>query len=345
MIRRSVRLGLLFAALLALPFSSPAPLIYRPGEGWTYEVPGDETSGKWRKTRAKDQLEATRAAFEAGNYRTAAKSGRRLVKTWPLSDYAPEGQYFIGRAYEARKMDERAFKEYQTALTKYPKVKNHEEILQRQFEIANRYLGGQWFKLWGYIPFFPNMEKTSEMYNRVVANGPYSAIAPQAQMNLGAAREKQKEFPLAVRAYERAADRYADQPIVSAEALYKAGMAYYKQAKTADYDQSISQQAIATFEDFMTLFPKDARVPETQKLIAELKVEQARGAFNVAKFYEKDRIWDGALVYYNEVLLKDPSSKLATSARERIEILKSRRQAAEARQAAKKPAAEATEKK
>ena len=341
MIRRSVRVVLLFAGLLALPFSSPAPLTYRPGEGWTYEVPGDETSGKWRKTRAKDQLEATKAAFEAGSFRTAIKSGRRLVKTWPLSDYAPEGQYYIGRSYEARKMDERAFREYQTNLVRFPKVKNHEEIIQRQFEIANRYLGGQWFKLWGYIPFFPNMEKTSAMYYQIVGNGPYSPLAPQAQMNLGAAREKQKEFPLAVRAYERAADRYADQPAIAADALYKAGMAYFKQAKTADYDQSISQQAIATFGDFMTLFPKDARVPESQKRIAELKVEQARGAFNVAKFYEKDRRWDGALVYYNEVLLKDPESKLATSARERIELLKSRRQAAEARN----PAAATTEKK
>lgn len=338
-------MGLLLAALVALPFSSPAPLVYRPGEGWTYEVAGDETSGKWRKTRAKDQLEATRAAFEAGEYRIAIKSGNRLVKTWPLSDYAPEGQYFLGRAYEARKMDERAFKEYQVALTKYPKIKNHDEILQRQFDIANRYLGGQWFKLWGYIPFFPNMEKTSEMYNRVVANGPYSTIAPQAQMNLGAAREKQKEFPLAVRAYERAADRYADQPAVAADALYKAGMAYYRQAKTADYDQSISQQAMATFSDFMTLFPRDARVPETQKLVVEMKAEQARGAYNVAKFYEKDRHWDGALVYYNEVLIKDPESKLAAAARERIEILKGRRQAAEARKAEKSAATPAPEKK
>ncbi len=329
MTRRTVRLGLFLAALLALPFSSPAPLIYRPGEGWTYEVAGDETSGKWRKTRAKDQLEATKQAFEAGNYRTAIKSANRLVKTWPLSDYAPEGQYLLGRAYEARQQDERAFKEYQNALTKYPKVKNHDEILQRQFDIANRFLGGQWFKLWGYIPFFPNMEKTSEMYNRIVNNGPYSTIAPQAQMNLGAAREKQKELPLAVRAYERAADRYADQPAVAADALHKAGMAYYHQAKKADYDQSISQQAIATFSDFMTLFPRDARVAESQKRIAELKTEQARGAFNVAKFYEKDRRWDGARVYYNEVLLKDPESKLAAEARERIEIL-GRRQAAAA---------------
>ena len=46
-------------------------------------------------------------------------------------------------------------------LEKYPKVENYDEVLQRQFVIANRYLGGQWFKLWGYVPFFPSMDKTS----------------------------------------------------------------------------------------------------------------------------------------------------------------------------------------
>ncbi len=31
--------------VLAFPFRSPAPLVYRPGEGWTYELPGNEEAG------------------------------------------------------------------------------------------------------------------------------------------------------------------------------------------------------------------------------------------------------------------------------------------------------------
>jgi len=54
------------------------------------------------------------------------------------------------------------------------------------------------------------------------------------------------------------------------------------------------------------------------------KLEQARGSFEIARFYEKKRRWDGALIYYNEVLIKDPNSKYATEARERIDTLKKR---------------------
>ena len=42
--------------------------------------------------------------------------------------------------------------------------------------------------------------------------------------------------------------------------------------------------------------------------IDALRYEQAQGAMKIAKFYEKKKQFDGALVYYNEVLLKDPNS-------------------------------------
>src|SRR5689334_5740838 len=97
---RSVRLLLIIACLVvAAPFRSPAPLIYRPGEGWTYESPGG--GGKWQRTRAKEQLDVAQAAFDKRDYGLALKAARRVVRVWPLSDYAPQGQYLVGRSYEA----------------------------------------------------------------------------------------------------------------------------------------------------------------------------------------------------------------------------------------------------
>ena len=74
----------------------------------------------------------------------------------------------------------------------------------------------------------------------------------------------------------------------------------------------------------MTLFPDDKRVPEAQKAIAALKAQQVRGAYEVALFYEKSRKWDGAAIYYNQVLQLDPNSTYAGPARQRIQALKPR---------------------
>jgi outer membrane assembly lipoprotein YfiO len=326
--RRLAFLLLATACVVLVPLRAPAPLVYTPGEGWTYEPVGGE--GKWRRARAKDQLDVAQGAFDRRDYSVALKAARHLVKTWPLSDYAPRAQYLVGRCYEAKHNDEKAFNQYQKILEKYPKSENVQEVLQRQYVIAGRFLQGQWFKLWGYIPIFPSMDRTADMFDKIVKNGPYSEVAPHAQLRVGAAREKQAHYPEAVKAYETAADRYHDRPPIAADAIFHAGVAYQKQAKTGEYDQSMAGQAIAQFTDFIALYPNDRRVSQAQQIMTALRAEQARGNFEIAKYYEKRRKWSGALVYYNEVVVQDPdpNSAIATAARQRIDAIKQRTQTA-----------------
>jgi outer membrane protein assembly factor BamD len=306
--------------LLATIVRSPAPLIYTPGEGWTYEAVGG--AGSWQRTRAKDQLEVAKAALDKQDYSLALKAARRTVKVWPLSDHAPEAQYIVGRAYEGKGDDERAFKEYQRVVEKYPRIGLFQEVLQRQSAIADRFLNGQRFKLKGILPLYRSMEKTADMYEKIVRTGPYSEVAPQAQIKIGVAHEKQKKYPEAVKAYERAADRYSDQPAIAADATFRAGTAHRKEAQRAEYDQSAAGAAIDSYTDFITLFPGDPRVKQAQQTIDELRSEQARGSYEIARYYEKQRKIQGALVYYNEVLLLDPTSKLAEESRRSIEKLR-----------------------
>ena len=319
----TMRLLAMAVGVLALPYRAPAPLIYTPGEGWRYEKVGEEK--KWMRTRAKEQLDVAQEAFDHQDYALALKAAKRTVTQWPFSDYAPQAQYLQARCLEAKGDDQGAFKQYQNLLQKYAKASNYAEVLDRQFAIANKYLNGKSYRLWGYIPIGASMVKTVEMYDKIIKNGPYSDCAPQAQLNIGAAEEKKKvlwikapEYPAAAKAYERAADRYADRDRVAAEALFKAGLAYEKQAMKAEYDQSIAGQAINTFSDFTVLHPEDPRVVEAQKLVAAMKTEQARGSFMTAKYYEKRHRWRGAAIYYNDVLRKDPESKFAAEARTRL---------------------------
>ena len=176
-------------------------------------------------------MELGQAAFDQKDYGLAYKAARRTVLQWPFSDYAPKAQYLIGRCHEATQQDEKAFKAYQTLTERYPKVENYDEVIQRQFGIANRYLAGQWFKLWDVVPFFPSMDKTIKMYEQIIKNGPYSEVAPSAQLNIGQAHENKmiSDYTSAAKAYERAADKYADQK-EGTDALYRVGETYYKQA-------------------------------------------------------------------------------------------------------------------
>jgi outer membrane protein assembly factor BamD len=330
---RFIRLVLIAACLLAFPFRAPAPLVYRPGEGWTYEPVG--SGGRWQRPRAKEQLEVAQAAFDRKAYGLALKAARHVLVRWPESDYAPQAQNLVARSYEAKGDAEKAFKEYQKLLEKQPKTASFDEIRRRQYEIANLFLAGKRFKLWGTIPLYRSMDRTAKMYKDIVKTGPYSDVAPQAQLNIGAAREKQSslgfkapDYMAAIQAYDLAADRYHDQPKVASEAIYRAGLAYQKQAQSPDRDQGTAGQAIAKFTDFLALYPDDPRAPQAHQIIASLKSKQAQGNFVVAQFYEKRKRWEGARIYYNEVLLQDPNSPYAPEARKRIDQLKQRTQGA-----------------
>ena len=326
------RLIFLFATVCAVltPFRSPAPIIYTPGEGWYYETYG--TTAKWQRARAEDQLAVAEQSFTNHDYAVALHAAHRVVKVWPLSDYAPDAEYLIGRCLEMAHKDEAAFNAYQTIIQKYPRSKNYEEVLWRQYEIAGRFLGGEWFRLWNLIPLYPSMDQTADMFGKIVSNGPYSDVAPHAQLRIGAARDKQKDFAAAVKAYETAADRYHDDPSIAADALFNEGLSWQKQAATAEYDQSTAAQAIAAYTDFTTFYPDDKRVPEAEKAKVNLKAVQVQGNFDIAQFYEKSKTLsveqrrDGARVYYNEVLQLNPNSPYAAQAKQRLALLDQRAQ-------------------
>jgi outer membrane protein assembly factor BamD len=325
--RRFIFLLLIAGFVALLPFRSPAPLIYSPGEGWYYEAAG--ASGTWTRARAKDQLEVAEEAFKNKDYSTTMHAANRILKVWPLSDYAPRAAYLVGRCLENKGWDEAAFDKYQSIIKKYPNSDNYEEVIWRQYEIGNRFLGGEFFRIfWNYLPLYPSMDDTAKLFGKVVNNGPYSDVAPHAQLAIGAAREKQKNYPDAVKAYGVAADRYNDQPVIASYALFRQGVCYQKQAAIAGYDQGTASQAIASFTDFITFYPDDARVAQAQKAILSLKAEQVRSSFQIAQFYENSKTLSatqrrsGAVVYYNEVLQLDPSSSYAAQARQRIEALK-----------------------
>ena len=323
--RRLACLLVATTCVVLIPLRAPAPLYYVAGEGWYYE-PYGQTS-KWQRSRAKEQLDVAQQAFNSGDYDTTLHAAHRILRLWPLSDYAPDAQYLIGRSLEATGMDEAAFKAYQNIVDKYPRSSHYEDVLWRQYEIANRFLGGQWFKVLHSIPLYPSMDKTAGLFDKIVNNGPYSDVAPHAQLRMGAAREKQKNYPDAVKAYATAADRYYNQPTIASDALFREGISYARQAAKAEYDQNTAAQAIATFTDFITLFPDDKRASRAEKAITVLKTEQVRGNYQIARFYEDNKTLSasqramGAVIYYNEVLQLDPNSTYAAPARERIEAL------------------------
>ena len=284
---RSVRLLLIAVCLLAFPFRAPAPLIYRPGEGWTYEPVGGE--GKWQQPRAKDQLEVAQAAFDKKAYSLALKAARRVVQVWPLSDYAPQAQYLVARCYEA---DRQGGKGVQGLPDAAGEAAQDCELrgdsaapISRSPTCISPASGSS---CGATFPSSASMERTAKMYGDIVKTGPYSDVAPQAQLNIGHGVGKAKGPRLQDPRLSRRRQGLRSRPptVITTSPRWRprrsSGPAWLtrNRRKPPDRDQGTAGQAIAKFTDFMALYPNDPRVPQAQKIIASLKGEQARGNFD-----------------------------------------------------------------
>ncbi|MCX7887097.1 MAG: outer membrane protein assembly factor BamD, partial [Verrucomicrobiae bacterium] len=193
-------------------------------------------------------------------------------------------------------------------------------VLERQFEIGNRFLRGERHKVLG-LKIFPSLDKAIEIFEQVVKNAPYGKLGPLAQFQIGQAYEKQKDYLAAVKAYEKLQERYPDHPMAE-KAQFQIGLAYRKEAARAEYDQNAANLAIAAFEDYKTRFPGHDNAAKAEEYRAALKAEQSKGLFRVGEFYEKNKNYKAALIYYNEVIRQNPKSDWAAKAQQKILQLK-----------------------
>jgi outer membrane protein assembly factor BamD len=314
-------------ALVAWSFAMSlvhAELVWRPGEGWS-----DESGGDVSASSSRDQLEVAHKLEAQGQRDDAVKAYKALLRRWPLSFFAPEAQFRLGKIQEDVADYPDSFKSFQTMVKKYPSSDYFEQALGEQYRIANLYLAGEPQRIWK-IPVGPSMDKTVDMYNQIIKNAPYGTYAPQSQFKIGLAREQQRKFTDAVDSYQKVLDNYPNNAIAS-NAQYQIGYAWMKAASSPNYDQSAARKATDAFQDYLVRYPNADKAAQAQDNIQKLGHEQTQGAYNIAQFYEhsyptaqmnRAALMRAAYIYYNEVVREDPNSAQAQLAKKRIQELR-----------------------
>jgi outer membrane protein assembly factor BamD len=289
-------------------------LIWRKGEGWTYEREGLTTA-----TTPQEQLDQGKKLQAKKDYGEALVAYRRVILRWPTSSAAQDARFGIAESLSALGYYYKAYKTYQELIEKNPNSPYFDTAIQREFEIANLFLGGERHKVWG-LKIFPALDKSIEIFEKIVKTGPYSKVGPEAQFRLGLAYEKQSEYVTGVHAFEKMLELYP-QHLLAEEAQFQIGWAYRQEAKRAEYDQTSANQSISAFNDFAIRYPNSDKIATVEKLLAAVKQEQSEGLFRIGEFYEKKKAYRAALIYYNEVIGQAPKSDWANQAEKKVAML------------------------
>lgn len=258
---------------------------------------------------------------EAGQYENALASYRNLLKNFPAAPQASKAQFRIAQILEEQGNASKAFDAYQTLVSRYPDTPEFEQAVAQQVIIANQYLQGKRVVFLG-LPVIPGTERAQQMYRSILNNAPYSKHAPVAQFNLGLTYERQKMLVDARSAYQTVLDKYPNSDVAD-DALYQIGYIYMQAGTTGDTrDLSAIVQARETFEDFLLQFPKSEKAAQARDNLVTLGQSEAGDLMTIAKYYDWARNYKAAVIYYNDVIRKQPKTPDAEYAKTRLNELR-----------------------
>lgn len=260
--------------------------------------------------------------YEERDLQRAADEFVRLCSFFPDSDIAPESQYYAGRSFEEMGKYYAAFQNYQKTMDNYPYTKRQDEIIEREYNIANIFQSQQGAKFMEF-ELSLSLDKAVEVYKKVVDNAPFGEYADQALMKMAECYRRMKKYSEAITSYEKIINDHPDSKFVT-EAKYQLAYTRYEASLNPEYDQESTDQAIKQFKQIKegTAVPSVAQ--ETGKLVDALMEKKAESMVKIAQFYEKQGRWESALIYYKSVTGQYGGTKAAAYAEKRVQELSKR---------------------
>ncbi|MBU1869444.1 MAG: outer membrane protein assembly factor BamD, partial [Candidatus Omnitrophica bacterium] len=256
--------------------------------------------------------------YDQKKYEEALREFKKLLKAYPKSAEAAESQYYMGRIEEDQGKLYEAYQAYQKVIDKYPFSERIQEVNEREFKIAESFMSGEKRKAMGMT--LPVENPAIEIFTKVIENSTYGPLAAKAQYKLGLVLKGVARYYEAEDAFDKVIKNYPDSEWVE-PSKFQIASCRAAVSRSPDYDQGAASEAKEKFEEFVREHPDAVLSREAEKNIQELKDQEAASNFNIARFYEKQKAYESAKIYYNEVINNYSESPWAAKAVERLKIV------------------------
>ena len=281
-------------------------------------------SGKWvnpknlPKDNPKDQFAYAKSFFDNNKYELAKQEFRKLLKAFPKSAEAAESQYYLGLTEAKQGKLYEAYQAYQLVIDKYPFSERIQEIIELEYKIAEKFMSGEKRKTLGVT--LPVENPAIEIFGKVVENSTYGPLAPQAQYKLGLVLKGLLRYYEAEEEFNKVVSRYPDSEWASA-AKFQIASCRSSLSKGSAYDQGAAQEAKERFEEFVKEHPDAVLSLDAEKNISNIREKEAEANYNIAVFYEKQKAFDSAKIYYNDIINNYPNSTWASQAAVKLQVM------------------------
>ena len=315
-----IRAFLFFAvALFLLPEPGTASIIFRAGEKAKYVPPGEEEmSGDAAELYQIGQT----AEKEWRTINARSRLTKRSSNVTQKMRWLPR-LFIVLLNYRNRPTNILQQRIHISSWSKdIPAARISTRPIEGQFRVGEIYLNGKKLKVLG-IPIASALDRAVTIFANVVRTAPYGRYTARAQFNIGMAREKQGANDAAIQAYQAVVDKFPNEPI-AVDAQYQIGYIWFTAAQLGTNDAAAAGNAKTAFQDFLFHYPKSEKAAQARKNLDILEHKQTNNSFKVAKFYDKQKYYRAAVIYYNEVIRQQPGSEESNEAKKRIDQLRAK---------------------
>lgn len=272
------------------------------------------------KSTPREQLEYALAFMDGKKYTLAMAELKKLVKNYPRAKEAPEAQYYIGQIQEVLNKPYEAYKAYQIVIDKYPFSERAAEIVVLQFKIADQLLSGKDKRGKWVQAVVGGDDRIIEIFRAVIKNAPYGKFAAESQYKVGLYLKERGLFQEARDEFEKTMGDYPNTEWAKA-AKFQIAMADTNRAGNIQHEQKTTSIALDEFKEFVKSHPESVLTPQAKQQIATLRNKEAQSAFLVAEFYEKQKNFKSAAVYYQDIVSYHADTVWASKALKRLRAI------------------------
>src|SRR5947209_11505602 len=102
-------------------------------------------------------------------------------------------------------------------------------------------------------------------------------------------------------------EKFPNDP-VPADAQYQIGYNWFTAARSGTKDIAATNNARTAFQDFLFRYPNSEKTAQARANLAQLEHRAIGRAFDVARYYDKQKAYRAAVIYYNEGIRQQPGS-------------------------------------
>src|SRR6266853_154070 len=308
----------LAVTLFLLPEPGIASIVFKAGEKAKFVPPGEEEiSGN-----AAELYQIGQKAEQDGDKKRAIRAYKSLVKRHPKDALAPTALFRAAQLQEQTRQYTPAADSYLQLVERYASSAHFDEAIEGQFRVGEIFLNGKKLRVLG-IPIASALDRAVTIFANVVRTAPYGKYTARAQFDIGLAREKQGANDAALQAYQAVVDKFPNEPI-AVDAQYQIGYIWFTAAQLGTNDAAAANNAKTGFQDFLFHYPKSEKAAQARANLDILEHKQTANSYTVAKFYDKQKYYRAAVIYYNEVIRQQPGSQESNQAKKRIDQLRAK---------------------